>query len=106
MDRQQFFHEFESIFRMALRSGAESVPLRGKTPETMFLDRAHQKRFIQACHRGYEKAQSRTLKVIHEIGLNPTISGGEKDHYQLLLRKIIDGIVTALFRGESHVLRR
>jgi len=91
---------------MGLRSGAESVPLRGRTPETMFLNRTHQKRFIQACHRGYEKAQSRTLEVIRQIGSNPTISDGEKDHWQLLLRKIIDGIVTALFRGESHVLRR
>jgi hypothetical protein len=106
MDRQQFFQEFERVHRMALQSGAESVPLRGKTPETAFLNRSHQKRFIQACHRGYEKAQTRTVQLVGEITELTTLSNDEKDHWQLLLRKIIDGIAITLFRGKSHVIRR
>jgi hypothetical protein len=106
MNRAGFFEEFERIFRMALHSGAANVPLRGKSPETAFLNRSHQKRFLQSCHRGYDKAQKHTVEVMGRISALTAISADEKDHWQLLLRKIIDGVTVALFRAESHVIRR
>lgn len=106
MNREEFFQEFERVLVMGLHSGALNVPLAGNSPETAFRDKTHWRKFLQSCHRGYEKAQSRVVELIGRIETDSAIAVEERAEQELLLRKIIDGIAVALFMGKSHMLRR
>jgi hypothetical protein len=106
VNAEEFFQEFERVFRMALHSGALNVPLAGNSPETLFRDATHRKKFLQSCHRGYEKAQTRIGELTASIESDTSITPEDKARWQLLLRKIMDGIAVALFRAKSHVVRR
>lgn len=106
MNDEHFFKEYKRVLRMGLWSGALNAPPRIRSGQAPFMDEAHMKKFIHGCHRGYEKAQNRTLELIQIIESDSNVTSEQHERRQLLLRKVMDGIAVLLFQAKSHVLRR
>lgn len=104
---EDFIATFKSVVTEALEYGIRNVPIkmpRGEEPP--FRDSHHQKEFMAACHRGYEKAQSRILELVQQIHEDRTLSGGEKIYRELVYRRVIDAIAFIILQTQSHVARR
>ncbi|HEC65306.1 MAG TPA: hypothetical protein ENI23_08430 [bacterium] len=99
-----FLVEYERVLERALSYGATNVPLTG------FRDRGINwkppKKFIPACHRGWEKVQNRIIDLLQQISCDKSLDKEEKVYRQLLLRKIVDTMANTMLGGKTYVLRR
>ncbi len=98
--------EFKIVLSAASEWGIKNVFLHRKNSEAPFNDLKHLKKFISACHRGYEKAQSRIINIISAIKNDFTLSKSEKKYWELCFRRIIDTIAYAMLGTQTHVARR
>ncbi|MGR3302181.1 MAG: hypothetical protein ACUZ8I_06725 [Candidatus Scalindua sp.] len=102
-----FTDTYLKVLGMALGGGIRDVPLReSKGSKSPFIDQKHRDKFMKACHRGYEKAQTYTSEQIIEIQNDDTLSDDEKLYRQILYRKIVDAIAFVLLNHKSYVIRR
>ena len=98
--------EFKIVLSAATEWGVRNTPIYRESPERSFNDLKHSKKFISACHRGYEKAQNRIIDILSTIKNDPTLSKGEITYWELCFRRIIDTIAYAMIKTETHVARR
>ena len=101
-----FLENYRKIIDAAFSWGVNNVPFKVKDRIPSFDNEDHKRKFISACHRGYEKAQSSIVNVIIENSNNTSISNDLKIHRELTLRKIIDALAFVLMRLEIYVARR
>lgn len=99
-----FLVEYERVLKRALSYGATNVPLTG------FRDRGIDwkvpKKFIPACHRGWEKVQDRIIDLLQQISCDRSLDEEETLYRQLLLRKIVDTMAYTMLEGKIYVMRR
>ncbi len=100
-----FYTQFDRTLRAAFHYGINSVHLRSD-PERPFEDINHYKRFTAACHRGFEKAQRSVLEMLKENAMNYSLAAYERRRRELLLRKVIDGIIFTMLKQMTYVTRR
>ncbi len=100
-----FSDNYSSLLQTAFETGANSIPLH-RLLDHSFSDLKQQKRFISACHRGYDKAQNYVVQLLNETVENIELSTEEKQFRELLLRKVMDGIALTMLQGKTHVMRR
>ena len=101
-----FYEDYSRLLSTAFESGTRSVPV-GKGIYTQFFnDRKQQRRFISACHRGYDKAQNYIVHLLREMAQDTSLSSSEKQFRELLLRKVADGIALTMLQEAVYVARR
>lgn len=100
-----FYAQFDKVERAAFHYGSNAVPLRTK-PGEPFADQAHYRKFITACHRGFSIAQNTVLEMLIANAADSTLSDEEKERRELLLRKVIDGILYTMVRMQTWITRR
>ena len=98
--------EFKIVLSAATEWGIKNVLIHRKNFEAPFNNLKHSKKFISACHRGYEKAQSRIINIISAIKNDQALSESEKIYWELCFRRIIDSIAYAMIGTQTHVARR
>ncbi|MCP2014178.1 hypothetical protein L1280_001315 [Deinococcus sp. HSC-46F16] len=64
------------------------------------------KRFVAACHRGFQKAQDAVVKELTNLSSTEELPEDEKGYREILLRKVIDHIAFTMLQGKVHVQRR
>jgi len=101
-----FSDNYRKIIDAAFSWGIKNVPLKIKDQVPAFENEGQKRKFISACHRGYEKAQNSIVKLIIENSYDNNISEKLKIHRELTLRKIIDALAFVLMRLEIYVARR
>ena len=101
-----FIENYRKILDAAFSWGVNNVPIKVKEGIPTFESEEQKRKFISACHRGYEKAQSSIVKMIIENTKNSNISYELKIHRELALRKIIDALAFVLLRLELYIARR
>lgn len=99
-----FLIEYERVLEGALSYGARNVPLTG-FPDGE-IDWKIAKRFISACHRGWERAQDRVVDLVQQLSCEQNLDEKERLYRQLLLRKIIDTIACTMLEGKIYAMRR
>lgn len=100
-----FYNQFDRVLRAGFHYGIQAVPLRSD-PQRPFADVAHFKKFTAACHRGFEKAQHTVLELLKANAADSSLSPYERRRRELLLRKVIDGIIFTMLRQQTYVTRR
>lgn len=100
-----FYQEYKKLLITAFSSGTRAVPTRSDFSEP-FIDNKHMREFRAACHRGYEKAQTKIVSMLEELEQTDDLSPDEKRRRELLLMKVADGIAYTLLGTELHVMRR
>jgi len=90
----------------ALASGIRGTPLRDQPPESAFLGREHQKRFVSGCHRGYDRAQDTLLDVLLALRETTYLDGSEIEFRESVFRRIADSIAVAMLSMKDHVMAR
>lgn len=100
-----FFQLLEKVERAAFHYGSDSRPLREHSKQP-FRDAKHQREFIRACHQGFEKAQRTVIQMIGQNRVDTTINEAERKRRELILRKVIDGILFTMVAGQTWVTRR
>jgi hypothetical protein len=100
-----FYDQFDRVLRAGYHYGIQSVPLRSDF-ERPFTDVTHFKKFTAACHRGFEKAQRTVLEMLKANASNSSLSSYERRRRELLLRKVVDGIIFTMLRQQTYVTRR
>lgn len=101
-----FFKQYLAVLRLALDSGWEAQPLSVPRMKANSISRSELRRFVAACHRGYEKAQNRVMEMLEALNNDQAIEEEEKEKRILLLRKIMDGIAVTIFQDRTHLMRR
>lgn len=101
----EFGEDFRQILLAATQWGADAQPLSSK-PGAPFRDRSHHRRFMAACHRGFQKAQDRTVEVLQILSEDQSLTDEERTHREYALRRVIDGIAFTMLRTDVHVARR
>lgn len=101
-----FLLEFKKVLAAASEWGIKSVPLSNTNHKSPFKDQQHFKRFMSACHRGYEKAQNLIIELIKINRTSIALSDEEKIFRELCLRRIIDTMAFVILHTHSHVARR
>ncbi len=101
-----FLDNYKKIIDAAFSWGVNNVPIKVKDGIPSFEDEDHKRKFMSACHRGYEKAQSSIFKAIIENSNNGNISDDVKNYRELVLRKIIDALAFVIMRLEIYIARR
>ena len=99
-----FLVEYERVLERALSYGATTVPLTGFHDRG--IDWKPPKKFIPACHRGWEKVQDRIIDLLQQISCDRSLDKEEKVYRQLLLRKIVDTMAYTMLGGKIYVMRR
>lgn len=99
-----FLVEYERVLERALSYGATNVPLTGFRDKG--IDWKAPKKFIPACHRGWEKVQDRIIDLLQQISCDRSLDEEETLYRQLLLRKIVDTIAYTMLGGKIYVMRR
>ena len=102
----EFIKTYDRLLRTAFQSAEQHILPLQNSREPFFHDLPHKRRFIAACHRGYEKAQNQIVQLLRDIGDDPRLSVHEKLYRELVLRKIVDGIALLILHGKHHVMRR
>ncbi|MBK9991879.1 MAG: hypothetical protein IPP19_14420 [Verrucomicrobia bacterium] len=102
---EDFYTQFDRVLRAAFHYGETSVPLRSDV-KNPFTDITHLRKFTAACHRGFEKAQNSVLEMLKANAADLSLSGYERRRRELLLRKVIDGIIFMMLRAQTYVTRR
>jgi len=102
----KFLGLYKKLLWQAFESGEESVPVLRNSPDKPFRDASHQRRFIAACHRGYEKAQNKMVQLLQDIRNDSELTPGEQKIRELLVRKVADGIAMTILKHQDHVMRR
>ena len=105
-ERSDFLTNYKTVLDAATTWGIRDVPLRTGPLQEMFVDQKHMMKFMAACHRGYDKAQTRILDLIIDLHSDLSISVEEKTYRELAYRKIIDSIAFLILKTETHVMRR
>jgi len=100
-----FYDQFDRVLRAGFKYGIQAVPLRSDV-ERPFTGVAHFKKFTAACHRGFEKAQHTVLEMLKANAIASSLSAYERRRRELLLRKVIDGIIFTMLRQQTYVTRR
>ncbi|KAB2907055.1 MAG: hypothetical protein F9K30_24125 [Dechloromonas sp.] len=104
-DPTDFYAQFDKVERAAFHYGSDAVPLRTKSGEP-FTDQAHYRKFISACHRGFAIAQNTVLEMLIANAADLMVSEDERRRRELLLRKVIDGILYTMVRMQTWITRR
>ena len=99
-----FLVEYERVLERALSYGATNVPLTGFRDRG--IDWKPPKKFIPACHRGWEKVQDRIIDLLKQISCDRSLDKEKKIYRQLLLRKIVDTMAYTMLGGKIYVMRR
>ena len=60
-----FTANYEYLLEKVFAHGIECVPIKDNSSNP-FINRSHQRKFIAACHRGYERAQDRIIQILFE----------------------------------------
>lgn len=103
--RVGFFDQLVRIERAAFHYGSDARPLRSD-PNRPFRDARHQREFLSACHRGFSKAQNSVFALLVENARDMSIDTTERRRRELLLRKVIDGILFTMVRMQTWITRR
>jgi len=101
-----FFEQYLAVVKLALDSGWEAHPLSASRMNANSISRSELKRFVAACHRGYEKAQNRVMEMLETLSNDRSIEEDERERRILLLRKVMDGIAATIFQDRTHLMRR
>jgi hypothetical protein len=101
-----FVREFQRVLSAATEWGSIAHPLQRTKDQGPFRDNARMRRFIGACHRGYQKAQDRVIGLLQELANDSSLSLEDRLYKELVLRRLIDGIAFTILEMESHVSRR
>ena len=102
---EEFYVKFDRVLRAAFQYGVMAAPVRSDS-DKLFEDFAHYRKFVSACHRGFEKAQHTVLEMLKENANDVSLTSYERKRRELLLRKVIDGIVFTLLKQKTYVTRR
>lgn len=102
---QSVVADFESIMNMAFTSGLRTIPM-GCDPDTLGADPELSRRFYSACHRGFDKAQTKIVELMGCLRDGPQQTTEDALHGELILRKIADSIAFNLLFMKLHYLRR
>jgi hypothetical protein len=106
MQIMDYLTEFKAVLSAATQWGMKSVPFSRKRADSPFENEKHRRKFMSACHRGYEKAQNRIIKVISAIKDDTKLTKAEKTYWELCFRRIVDAMAYTMIRTETHVARR
>lgn len=100
----EFLIEYEKVLERALSYGARNAPLIGFPDRE--IDWKTAKRFISACHRGWERVQNRVIDLLEQLSFDQFLDEKERLYRQLLLRKIIDAIACTMLECKIYAMRR
>jgi len=102
--REQLAVDFRRAADAAMAWGIRSMPLRLDEGKPHFSSGAERRKFIAACHRGYDKAQQFVFSLLKSQ--DPNLDDDSRVFQQLVMRRVIDTIAFVLLRTDSHVRRR
>lgn len=100
----EFLEEYERMLERYLSFGLKRVPIDPFGDEQIDIDK--RKKFISACHIGYQKAQDRVISLLQQNADDKSLDAEEKLYRELLLRKIIDTLAFIFLGGQIHIIRR
>lgn len=104
-DRDEFFDQLMRIERAAFHYGSDARPLRS-APGRPFRDSKHPREFLRACHRGFSKAQKSGFELLVENAKDMSIHADERSRRELLVRKVIDGLLFTMVAMQTWITRR
>lgn len=106
-ERSEFAKGVIQVLDTALASGIRAVPLRSgdATPES-FMDVEHRRRFLAACHRGYDKAQDTVFETCVALREKSALALDEVEFRELVLRRVVDSVAIGMLRLKDHVMAR
>jgi hypothetical protein len=100
-----FLKKYQKLLRLIHNYGAQSIPRSNAPPERMFVNESHWRRFLAACHRGFEKAQNEIVDTLCETREDSSLDADERNYREVLLRKLIDDIAINLLRDRHTAWR-
>lgn len=99
-------NDYRRLLDLAFAGGIRNSPIRTSTPNAPFLDARHQREFMAACHRGYDKAQKQIIAFLCKLAADERCDRQERYFSELLLRKIADGMAVVMLQHKTHFIRR
>jgi hypothetical protein len=73
------FEQYMAVVKLALDSGWEAQLLSIPRTKANSISLTERKRFIAACHRGYERAQNRIVEMLEVLSCDRSIETDEKE---------------------------
>lgn len=102
---EEFYARLERVERASFHYGNDTRPLRSELRKA-FRDAKHQREFLKACHRGFEKAQRTVVEMLRSNSGDTLIDEDERERRELVLRKVIDGILFTMVGAQTWITRR
>lgn len=97
-----FFERYANLLKSAYSAGLLSVPL---PSDLTRISPSRWKKFIRACHRGYDNAQKDVVELIL-INESSELLVEEKNYRERLLRKVMDGLAFVMTGSSMHIIKR
>jgi hypothetical protein len=101
-----FLTEFKDSCNSAFSYGIQKVPIEIVEGKPNFTSRKHQIEFKVACIKGYKKAQNKVFEFLKVNQKIQSLSSNQKQYQELVMRKIIDGLVYTIFATQAYYIKK